>query len=99
MERVSLLPEKELKELVLYTLSLFESPHESGRCYAAMFLREAFRHRPVLDHFNAQAGLKKLCEKIKTLPILVSNAALSDDLLYDEQTRHYSGALWSCKFI
>lgn len=96
MERVSLLPEKELKELVVYTLSLFESPHESGRCYAAMFLREAFNYRPVLDHFDAQAGLKLLCDKFKALPLLSSNAHLRDDLLSDEQTRHYSGALKSC---
>jgi len=56
MDRVSLLPEKELKELVLYELSLLESPHESGRCYAAMFFGVAFHYRPVLDHFDAHAG-------------------------------------------
>ena len=70
MERVCLLGEHVLQELVRYALWLLECSHESGRCHATMFFGASFQFRVILDLFDAQDGLRRLYNMISTLSIL-----------------------------
>ena len=70
MERVCLLAEHVLQELVRYALWLLECSHESGRCHATMFFGASFQFRVILELFDAQDGLRRLYNMISTLYIL-----------------------------
>ena len=104
MERVCLLPEHVLQELVRYALWLLECSHESSRCHATMFFGASFQFRVILDLFDAQDGLRRLYNMISTLSILSLDVDLRDDLLDDEESqaarqtvRHVTAALKRCK--
>lgn len=70
MERVCLLPQRILSDLVRYSLWLLECSHDSGRCHATMFFGLSFQFRVILEEFDAQDGLRKLYNVVSTLPIL-----------------------------
>ncbi|KAK4878446.1 hypothetical protein RN001_010952 [Aquatica leii] len=70
MERVCLLPDYVVSNLVKYALWLLECSHDSGRCHATMFFGLTFQFRVILDEFDEQDGLRKLHNVISTLPIL-----------------------------
>uniref|UniRef100_A0A146LRX2 DDB1-and CUL4-associated factor-like 1 n=1 Tax=Lygus hesperus TaxID=30085 RepID=A0A146LRX2_LYGHE len=73
MERVCLLPQHVLSDLVRYALWLLECSHDSGRCHATMFFGLSFQFRIILEEFDAQDGLRKLYNVISTLPILMDD--------------------------
>uniref|UniRef100_A0A1B6BYB4 DDB1- and CUL4-associated factor 1 n=1 Tax=Clastoptera arizonana TaxID=38151 RepID=A0A1B6BYB4_9HEMI len=70
MERVCLLPQNILSDLVKYALWLLECAHDSGRCNATMFFGLSFQFRVILEEFDLQDGLRKLYNVMSTLPIL-----------------------------
>ncbi|KAF7988328.1 hypothetical protein HCN44_000901 [Aphidius gifuensis] len=70
MERVCLLPEQIVKELVTYVLWLLETSHDSGRCHGTMFFGFSFPFKVILDEFDSQGGLRILLNVISTLKIL-----------------------------
>ncbi|CAH1130521.1 unnamed protein product [Ceutorhynchus assimilis] len=70
MERVCLLPQYIISNLVNYALWLLECSHDSGRCQAIMFFGLTFQFKVILDEFDAQDGLRKLHNVISVLPIL-----------------------------
>lgn len=70
MERVCLLPEHVLHNLVAYALWLLEFSHESGRCHAIMFFGASFQFRVILELFDNQDGLRRLYNMLSTLSIL-----------------------------
>ncbi|XP_046446583.1 DDB1- and CUL4-associated factor 1-like isoform X1 [Daphnia pulex] len=98
MERVCLLPDHVIQELVRYALWLLECSHESGRCHATMFFGTSFQFRIILEQFDAQDGLRRLYNMISTLSILSMEDA--SDLLDDDEShaarqtvRHVCAAL------
>lgn len=80
MERVCLLPQHILSDLVRYSLWLLECSHDSGRCHATMFFGLSFQFRVILEEFDAQDGLRKLYNVMSTLPIL----AVEEDTTLNE---------------
>ncbi|XP_022253323.1 DDB1- and CUL4-associated factor 1-like [Limulus polyphemus] len=84
MERVCLLPQHVLSELVRYSLWLLECSHDSSRYNATMFFSLSFAFRVILDLFDAQDGLRKLFNVMSTLDILVVDPN-AQPLLNDEQ--------------
>lgn len=99
MERVCLLPQHVLSDLVKYSLWLMECSHDSSRCHATMFFGFTFGFRVILDLFDAQDGLRKLFNMMSTLDIFVvdsvSQITLSDDQVFSSRqtARHVSVAL------
>uniref|UniRef100_T1J9J0 DDB1- and CUL4-associated factor 1 n=1 Tax=Strigamia maritima TaxID=126957 RepID=T1J9J0_STRMM len=98
MERVCLLSDYVLSELVNYALWLLECSHESGRCHATMFFGLSFHFQRILDLFDSQDGLRKLFNVISTLEVLSidgQGALFSDDEVFaSRQTaRHVCVAL------
>lgn len=81
MERVCLLPQSVVRDLVKYALWLLECSHDSGRCHATMFFGLTFQFRTILSEFDEQDGLRKLYNVISTLPILSveEESVLNDD--------------------
>lgn len=85
MERVCLLSEHVLQELVRYGLWLLECSHESGRNHATMFFGSSFQFRVILELFDAHDGLRRFYNMISTM-----STFLMDDqniLLDDEETQ------------
>ena len=98
MERVCLLGDHVLQELVRYALWLLECSHESGRCHATMFFGASFQFRVILDLFDAQDGLRRLYNMISTLSILSmedQHELLDDDESHAarQTVRHVCAAL------
>lgn len=97
MERVCLLPDRTLQDLVSYTLWLLECSHDSSRCHAAMFFGQAFPYRVILNLFDQKDGLRRLFNVISTLQILdVDNQReVGDDQIFTmkQLIRHVSLAL------
>ncbi|XP_074658215.1 DDB1- and CUL4-associated factor 1-like [Tubulanus polymorphus] len=98
MERVCLLPETVLDDLVNYVLWLLECSHESGRCHATMFFSSAFHFRVILNLFDAKDGLRRLVNAVSTLQILSVDGAspqMTDDEEFTsrQSTRHVCLAL------
>ncbi|BES99825.1 LisH [Nesidiocoris tenuis] len=79
MERVCLLPQHVLSDLVRYALWLLECSHDSGRCHATMFFGLSFQFQVILEEFDAQDGLRKLYNVISTLPILTDDSPPMND--------------------
>ncbi|KAL1117022.1 hypothetical protein AAG570_004350 [Ranatra chinensis] len=80
MERVCLLPQSVVSDLVRYSLWLLECSHDSGRCHATMFFGLSFQFRVILEEFDSQDGLRKLYNVISTLPILsLDEASVTED--------------------
>uniref|UniRef100_A0A8C4R3X2 DDB1- and CUL4-associated factor 1 n=1 Tax=Eptatretus burgeri TaxID=7764 RepID=A0A8C4R3X2_EPTBU len=85
MERVCMLPQAVLSDLVGYALWLLECSHESGRCHATMFFSISFGFRVILDLFDWHGGLRRLVNLVSTLEILNledQGALLSDDEIF-----------------
>lgn len=81
IERVCLLPQHTITDLVTYALWLLECSHDSGRCHATMFFGLAFQFRVILEEFDNQDGLRKLYNVVSTLPIMSTEEenALNED--------------------
>lgn len=60
MERICLMPQPFVSEVVTYALWLLSSAHDSGRCHATMFFGLSFQFKIILDEFDKQDGLRKL---------------------------------------
>lgn len=84
MERVSLLPNPVLSDMVRYALWLLECSHDSGRCHATLFFSLTCSFRAVLELFDSNDGLRKLVNQLSTLSILRPDEAelLSDDEVF-----------------
>ncbi|XP_075560422.1 lisH and WD40 domain-containing protein mahjong isoform X4 [Dermacentor variabilis] len=100
MERVCMLPQSVLADLVAYALWLLERSHDSSRCHATMFFGLAFPFRSLLELFDQQDGLRKLLNVMSTLDVFVrgssnDSASPSDDQVFaSRQTaRHVCAAL------
>ncbi|KAL3222634.1 hypothetical protein MRX96_028410 [Rhipicephalus microplus] len=100
MERVCMLPQSVLADLVAYALWLLERSHDSSRCHATMFFGLAFPFRSLLELFDQQDGLRKLLNVMSTLDVFVrgsnsDSATPSDDQVFaSRQTaRHVCVAL------
>lgn len=71
MERICLMPQKIITELVTYALWLLGCSHDSGRCHATMFFGLSCQFKTMMDEFDKQDGLRKLYNVIAVLPILM----------------------------
>lgn len=60
MERICLMSQTLVSEVVKYALWLLSSAHDSGRCHATMFFGLSFQFKIILDEFDNQDGLRKL---------------------------------------
>lgn len=60
MERICLMSQSIIPEVVNYGLWLLSSAHDSGRCHATMFFGLSFQFKLFLDEFDSQDGLRKL---------------------------------------
>ncbi|KAM9759109.1 DDB1- and CUL4-associated factor 1-like isoform 1-T3 [Menidia menidia] len=88
MERVCMLPDGVLSNMVSYALWLLESSHASGVCHATMFFSISFSFRVVLQLFDEQDGLRRLVNLISTLEILnIENevSIMSDDQVFSSR--------------
>ncbi|XP_055534033.1 protein mahjong isoform X1 [Wyeomyia smithii] len=81
MERICLMPQKIITELVSYALWLLGCSHDSGRCHATMFFGLSCQFKTMMDEFDKQDGLRKLYNVIAVLPILLpaDDYNLNDD--------------------
>ncbi|XP_068246230.1 DDB1- and CUL4-associated factor 1 isoform X2 [Palaemon carinicauda] len=69
VERICLLPDKVLSELIRYALWLLECSHQSSRTHAVMFFGMVFRFRGILERFDEQDGLRKVLNMLSTLSL------------------------------
>lgn len=60
MERICLMSQSIIPEVVSYGLWLLSSAHDSGRCHATMFFGLSFQFKLFLDEFDRQDGLRKI---------------------------------------
>ncbi|XP_050398769.1 DDB1- and CUL4-associated factor 1 [Patella vulgata] len=98
LERVCLLPEHILVNLVEYALWLLECSHDSSRIHAAMFFSQTFPFKVMLDLFDQQNGLRHLFNAISTLALLNvedNSENLSEDYVFTmrQTARHVCGAM------
>ncbi|KAL0977951.1 hypothetical protein UPYG_G00163700 [Umbra pygmaea] len=88
MERVCMLPDNVLADMVTYALWLLECSHASGCCHATMFFSISFSFRAVLQLFDLQDGLRRLVNLVSTLEILNTEdqgTMLSDDQVFSSR--------------
>ncbi|KAK6318699.1 hypothetical protein J4Q44_G00099100 [Coregonus suidteri] len=88
MERVCMLADGVLSDMVGYALWLLECSHASGCCHATMFFSISFSFRAILQLFDHQDGLRRLVNLISTLEILNTEdqgAMLSDDQVFSSR--------------
>lgn len=67
MERICLMSQSIIPEVVNYGLWLLSSAHDSGRCHATMFFGLSFQFKLFLDEFDRQDGLRKLYNVVHIL--------------------------------
>lgn len=67
MERICLMAQSIIPEVVSYGLWLLSSAHDSGRCHATMFFGLSFQFKLFLDEFDRQDGLRKLYNVVSIL--------------------------------
>lgn len=67
MERICLMPQSIIPEVVSYSLWLLSSAHDSGRCHATMFFGLSFQFKLFLDEFDRQDGLRKIYNVVSNL--------------------------------
>lgn len=65
MERICLMSQSFVTEVVKYALWLLSCPHDTGRCHAAMFLGLSFQFKIILDEFDKQDGIRKLFNMVR----------------------------------
>uniref|UniRef100_A0A8C7DK36 DDB1- and CUL4-associated factor 1 n=1 Tax=Oncorhynchus kisutch TaxID=8019 RepID=A0A8C7DK36_ONCKI len=88
MERVCMLPDSVLSDMVGYALWLLECSHASGCCHTTIFFSISFSFRAILQLFDHQDGLRRLVNLISTLEILNpedQGAMLSDDQVFSSR--------------
>ncbi|XP_050427113.1 protein mahjong isoform X2 [Adelges cooleyi] len=85
MERICLLPEHILVDLVKYALWMLECSHDSSRCHATMFFSYSFQFRIILEIFDNQDGLRKLINVVSMLPILSTDEPAFSSLTEDAE--------------
>lgn len=66
MERICLMSQSVIPEVVNYGLWLLSSAHDSGRCHATMFFGLSFQFKLFLDEFDRQDGLRKLYNVVRS---------------------------------
>ncbi|XP_031622219.1 protein mahjong isoform X3 [Contarinia nasturtii] len=96
MERICLMSQQVIPEVVSYGLWLLSSAHDSGRCHATMFFGLSFQFKLFLDEFDRQDGLRKLYNVISVLPILGTedhNLNDDDECAARQMVRHVCVAL------
>ncbi|KAH9512614.1 DDB1- and CUL4-associated factor 1, partial [Bulinus truncatus] len=83
-ERMCMLPESVLSDVVLYNLWLMECSHDSSRCHACLFFSQSFPYKVILNLFDQNDGLRRLINMISTLSILNadSQGTETDDELH-----------------
>ncbi|XP_037787804.1 DDB1- and CUL4-associated factor 1-like [Penaeus monodon] len=69
VERICLLPDHVLGELIRYSLWLLECSHQSSRTHAVMFFGMVFRFKAILEKFDEQDGLRKVLNMLSTLSL------------------------------
>ncbi|KAK7070849.1 hypothetical protein SK128_017179 [Halocaridina rubra] len=69
IEKICVLPDKVLSELIRYALWLLECAHQSSRTHAVMFFGMVFRFRAILERFDEQDGLRKVLNMLSTLSL------------------------------
>lgn len=69
VERICLVPDNVLYELIRYALWLLECSHQSSRTHAVMFFGMVFRFRTILERFDEQDGLRKVLNMLSTLSL------------------------------
>ncbi|XP_053630594.1 DDB1- and CUL4-associated factor 1 isoform X3 [Cherax quadricarinatus] len=69
VERICLLPDNVLCELIRYALWLLECSHQSSRTHSVMFFGMVFRFRAILERFDEQDGLRKVLNMLSTLSL------------------------------
>ncbi|XP_076063100.1 lisH and WD40 domain-containing protein mahjong isoform X2 [Oratosquilla oratoria] len=69
IERICLLPDNVLTELLRYSLWLLECSHQSSRSHAVMFFGMVFRFRAILERFDEQDGLRKMLNMLSTMSL------------------------------
>ncbi|XP_042233181.1 DDB1- and CUL4-associated factor 1-like isoform X2 [Homarus americanus] len=69
VERICLLPDNVLCELIRYALWLLECSHQSSRTHSVMFFGMVFRFRAILERFDEQDGLRKVLNMVSTLSL------------------------------
>lgn len=67
MERLCLMSQSVIPEVVNYGLWLLSSAHDSGRCHATMFFGLSFQFKLFLDEFDRQDGLRKLYNVVRSI--------------------------------
>lgn len=67
MERICLMSQPIVPEVVKYGLWLLSSAHDSARCHATMFFGLSFQFKMFLDEFDRQDGLRKLYNIVSLL--------------------------------
>lgn len=67
MERICLMSQPIVPEVVKYGLWLLSSAHDSARCHATMFFGLSFQFKMFLDEFDRQDGLRKLYNIVSQL--------------------------------
>lgn len=65
MERICLMAQPIIPEVVTYGLWLLSSAHDSGRCHATMFFGLSFQFKLFLDEFDRQDGLRKIYNVVR----------------------------------
>ncbi|XP_059167195.1 DDB1- and CUL4-associated factor 1-like [Physella acuta] len=69
-ERMCMLPESVLSDVVSYNLWLMECSHDSSRCHACLFFSQSFPYKIILNLFDQKDGLRRLINVISTLSLL-----------------------------
>ena len=62
--QVCFLPEPILKDMVSYALWLIETSHDSSRSNAMIFFSLSFSYRTILEHFDANDGLRIILNEV-----------------------------------
>lgn len=67
MERICLMSQSIIPEVVKYGLWLLSSAHDSARCHATMFFGLSFQFKLFLDEFDSQDGLRKMYNVVRNI--------------------------------
>ncbi|XP_005091731.1 DDB1- and CUL4-associated factor 1 [Aplysia californica] len=88
-ERLSMLPESVLSDVVSYNLWLMECSHDSSTCHACLFFSQSFTYKVILRLFDQKDGMRKLINVISTLSIHSLEGANdeSEDALHQMRQR------------
>ncbi|XP_029345725.1 DDB1- and CUL4-associated factor 1-like [Acyrthosiphon pisum] len=77
MERICLLSQPVLIDLVKYGLWMLECSSDASRCHATMFFNYSFHFRVIQEIFDSHDGLRKMFNVAITAPLLLSQCTES----------------------